>query len=691
MLIENFRPGVTERLGIGYKDISTLNPRLVYCSMPGFDKASPHRDKQGWEPIVGATTGLYPKLPSTDGPLYTPLPVASTFAAMVSAVSVAMALNARERTDLGQHIETPLHSAMFTAIGQRLVQFHDFEYTSPYEWGRHVMAHQYRCADGRYVQHHGTFPRFVERFFTLADHPEWIEDAVACMGKVVDQKTLDMWRGRLESIFLQRTSQEWEDAINDVGGACTICRTIDEWMVCEHPVKAGMVVEVDDAKYGPMKQPGIQVKLRSTPGAIQGRAPRLGEHTEQVLAELQASEIPQQVPDSDSSAGDVIGALQGIRVLDMCAILAGPTCGRALADYGADVIKIDNPDRVNDQAQFLDVNRGKRSLMLDLKTEQGKEIFWRLVEKADVFVENNREGVLDRLGLGYDDMKKRNPGIIFASLNAFGYDGPWSKRAGWEQLAQGATGMQVRRGGRDGTPMLATYPVADYGTGMMGAYAVGLALLERSRTGLGQKVDTGLALTAGLLQSPFFLDYEGFQRDELEGLGVKGESALSRLYQTSDSWIYFYCPDQSAWQRLLGQLEFAHLASETRFASPSGDTLAQDGALAAELAKVFAQKDTRYWLGLMTMNGISAVKNLSANDLANSDWIRDAGLVTTRMHQPYGNVTHVGVTTRLSRTPLQVGRPAPEPGAESSEILSEMGYAQDEIEALIAAGLVTQA
>ena len=177
-------------------------------------------------------------------------------------------------------------------------------------------------------------------------------------------------------------------------------------------------------------------------------------------------------------------------------------------------------------------------------------------------VENNRAASLARLGISYDEMKKHKPDIIHASLNAFGYDGPWSERPGWEQLAQATSGIQVRRGGRDSTPKLLPYPMNDYGTGLMGAYAVALAVHERNRTGQGQTVNSGLALTAGLLQSPYFLDYEGYERTEPEGLEVRGFSAKSRLYRAADGWMYFHCPDGDSWKRFTALPNFSGLVED---------------------------------------------------------------------------------------------------------------------------------
>ena len=230
----------------------------------------------------------------------------------------------------------------------------------------------------------------------------------------------------------------------------------------------------------------------------------LGEHTVEVLAELNAGKRPAPQPAPTTGNSGVMSVLEGVRVLDLAIVLAGPTCGRTLGEFGADVIKIDDPSRPYDAAGNVDVNRGKRSIQLDLKSEQGKEVFWKLVDSADVVVENNRKGAMERMGLGYEEVSRRKPTIVYASLNAFGYDGPWSQRPGWEQLAQATSGIQVRRGGRDAAPKLLPYPMNDYGTGLLGAYAVALALHERNRTGKGQSVDSGLTLTACLLQSPIF-------------------------------------------------------------------------------------------------------------------------------------------------------------------------------------------
>ena len=667
VVIENFRPGVADSLGIGYEELSEDNQRLIYCSLPGYGEEHPSRNEPGWDPVISAETGFYPETSESDGePLFTPLPIASTFSALLGSVSVAMAINARDQSGKGQRIEVPLHSAMFTAMGSRIIKFNNYEYVNLFDFPRTVMSHPYECADGRWVYHHGMFERFARQTLTAAGKTEWIEEVASLFGRPVDEDTLALWQGRFAEMFKERTAWQWEADINAQGGACTVCKTVDEWLVHEHAVDAKMVVEIEDAEHGKMKQPGVQVRLRGTPGSIQGRAPKLGEHTDEVLAEV-ASASTRVVP--SNGHGDVMWALQGVRVLDLCIILAGPTCGRTLGEFGADVIKIDDPTRILDPVGYIDVNRGKRGIMLNLKTDEGRAVFWKLVETADVIVENNRKSAVQRLGLGYEEVKKVKPDIVYASLNAFGYDGPWSERAGWEQLAQGTSGMQVRRGGRDGKPMLAPYAVNDYGTGLMGAYAVALALHERNRTGKGQSVDSGLALTAGLLQSPYFLDYDGYQREDIEGVEARGYSAGSRLYEAYDGWLYVHCPDAAAYGSLLSALKFRDIHHDSD-----------------AIAEVIRGNTIEHWMQELRPLGVSVSPNLTMEDYRNDPVVRNAGFVVTRDHTVWGSVDHSGTTARLSATPPRLGPPAPWFGMHTDEILAEAGYSAAEIEALKASG-----
>lgn len=696
IVIENFRPGVMERLGLGYETLAEKRPELIYCAMPGFGEGHPFRARQGWEGIVGATTGLYQpsasQLPAseiggTEEPHFTPLPIASTFAAMLGSVSIAMALLGRSRSRHGQRIEVPLYNAVFTAMGRVLIRFKAIQPQSVFDWPRNVMSRNYLCADGRYVQHHGITERFLRQTLAAAGKHEWYAEAHELYGREVDADVLALWIKRFSGMFALRSAQEWEDAISAQGGACTVNRSIDEWLSHPHAKSAGLVSEVNDATLGPMKQPGLQVNLQRTPGRIRGGAPKLDVHARDVIANLGSKIETRQ--GRRQSTDPALPLLNGVRVLDLCVVLAGPSCGRTLSEFGAEVIKIDDPTRCSDPEQYVDVNRGKRSIQLNLKTEKGRSIFWRMVATADVILENFRPGTLRRLGLGFEAMRARNAAIILASMSCYGQEGIWQNRPGWEQSAQAATGFQVRHGGRRGKPRLVHYPVNDYGTGLMGAYAVALALMERRQSKQGQWVDTSLASTAGLLQSPFFMDYPGMQRCEPEGPQSWGWLATSRLYRCSDGWIYIHCADQSTRDNLIGLLgpdmEVSQVLSDSSTDIESSDSLAR------ALSDLFRTQSCSYWQEKLDAIGISAARSSSLDEIRNDPYVRASGLIVTRPHVQLGEVEHLGTTVKLTGVSVRLGTAAPRPGEHTKEILRELGYSEPEITEFLATGVVVKA
>ncbi|MBI3326725.1 MAG: CoA transferase [Nitrospinae bacterium] len=615
VVLENFRPGVMDRLGLGPQAALSMNPRLIYCSLPGFASDDPRSQVRAFEGVVGAATATYrPQTPETDRPVYTALPISSNYAAFQAVVSIVVALFARTRDGLGQRIEVPLFDSTFPSIGARAMRVHDPAHVVPTSRG--IWSGGFECADGRWVQFSGSgnqnFRQFVEAAGITA---EWFEHPHACASQ--------------------------------------------------------MVIEIDDPQYGKMLQPGINVRLSRTPGAVRQPAPKPDQHRAEILAELEAR--PPQAP-SPAMAATLRAGLEGVRVLDLCIILAGPTLGRTLAEFGADVIKIDNPTRGGFVASHNDVNRGKRSILLDLKSEAGRDVFWRLLADADVVAQNYRAGKLAKLGLSYEEVRQRRPDIVYASLNAFGHLGPWAGRPGHEQFAQAATGMQRRFGG-DGPPAVQPNPINDYGTGFMGAYAVALALLHRQRTGEGQHVDTALAYTAMMHQSPFMYTYPGKRWDEPSGQDRLGSGPLHRAYQARDGWVFIGArPDEVA--RLAAVDGLAGIAS------------LRGGALEQALEQRFASDAVDTWVARLTNAGIGAQRYIGdLDELMQDPWVTAHALSLTREHDGIGLVTTCGPVPRLSRTPICVGQPAPKPGSDAHEILAEIGLT-DRIDTLIEAGVV---
>lgn len=375
--------------------------------------------------------------------------------------------------------------------------------------------------------------------------------------------------------------------------------------------------------------------------------------------------------------------LSGIRVLDLCIILAGPTCGRTLAEYGAEVIKIDSWFRPPTDRQLHDVGRGKRSICLDITKLAGIETFYRLVDTADVVLGGFRKGVAERLGIGYEQLRERKPDIVYLAINAFGQNGNWANRPGYEQNAQAATGVQIRNGGRSEAPLHSPYTFNDYGTGLMGAYAVMLALLERRQTGKGQFVHTSLAQTGSTFSSPFLIDHEGYERNEVEGRQARRFDALNGLYETADGWLALA---EANWQALTEIEAFAHLSEREEFAT---DELRRknDSLLSDTISEVLIQRNAEDWLSELRSAGIQAAQNNDIAGILSDDYTRKQELIVGEDTLELGEVIHAGVAPRLSETQPALGA-TPTFGEETEAVLLELGYEVEEIDALRAEGVI---
>ena len=663
VVVENFRPGVMDRLGLGADAMTQANSRLVYLSLPGFASDDPRAGVPAWEGILGSATATYrPRLEEngTDQPVYTAIPISSNYGAFQGAIATIMALISREKSGQGQRVEVPLFDATFASIGRAGMRIHDESKVAADTrgiWGGH-----YQCKDGRWVRFGGAGNQNLHEFVELAGISSWHADGLTDLERLGQESGLSAELDRrMKDLFKTRAAQEWEDLVAEAGSECTMCRTSEEWFNHPHALGSKMVIELQDPIYGKMLQPGINARMSRTPGEVRHPAPTLDQHREEILTEL-ASASP--VTPAQSLEGTMRSVLDGVKVLDLCIILAGPTCGRTLAEYGADVIKIDNPRRGSTVSSHNEVNRAKRSILLDLKTQEGLDVFWRLLEDADVVAQNYRAGKMEDLGISYEEVRKRRPDIVYVSLNAFGHLGPWAGRPGHEQFAQAATGMDRRFGG-DGAPATQPNAINDYGTGFMGAYGTALALLHRQRTGEGQHVDSALAYTAMIHQSPYMQMYEGKTWDETQGQSALGDGPLHRAYQANDGW-FFIGAQESDLSRL------ASVDGLSGIASLVGESLADS------LKERFRRGAIQDWVQLLNAADIGAHRVLpTTGELLDDPWVVNHGLSLTREHDEFGLITGFGPSPRLSKTPVEPGRPAPKPGSHGREILAEIGMGGD--------------
>ena len=396
---------------------------------------------------------------------------------------------------------------------------------------------------------------------------------------------------------------------------------------------------------------------------------------------------------------DPVLPLEGMVVLDCTQMMAGPFCALLLADMGADVIKVEKPDGGDDirsqgppfiqgrSAAFLAINRNKRSLALDLKTEEGLNVFQRLLERADVVVENFRPGVMERLGLGYRELKNKKPSLIYCSISGFGQTGPYRGRGGFDLVAQGMSGLMSVTGTPDGPPVKVGVPITDLTAGMYGAYGILTAYIHRLRTGEGQMVDMSL-LEAGIAYT-FWESSVYFATGEVPGPLGSGHrlSAPYQALRTKDGYINIGAATQSTWTAMCHAIGREELLTDPRFATV-GDRKRLEGELAALLGDTFCQETTQHWMEVLEA---ARVPSGPINDLYQvySDPHVQARDMLVELEDPeLGALKNIGIPVKLSRTPGRIRRRAPDLGEHTAAVLLQAGYSSKDVDRLREAGVV---
>jgi crotonobetainyl-CoA:carnitine CoA-transferase CaiB-like acyl-CoA transferase len=392
--------------------------------------------------------------------------------------------------------------------------------------------------------------------------------------------------------------------------------------------------------------------------------------------------------------------LTGITVVDLSRILAGPYCTMALADAGADVVKIEEPGRGDDtrgwgppfvegeSTYFLSVNRGKRSLTLNLKHEDGRRILRQLLDGADVLVENFRPGTLDRLGFSYDAVRARNPRLVYASISGYGPDGPWGGKPGYDAIAQGEGGLMSITGLPGGPPTRVGASVADVLAGMTAFQGILLALLRRQKTGQGGHVDVSLleSLLAPLSYhaSAYLLAGEVPSR-----LGNRHPSlAPYETFEAADGYVILGVGNDALWRAFCAAAGQAALFSDPSFETNALRVRHYD-ALRARLAPVVRARPVAEWLALLEGAGVPCGRVRTVAEAIDSEQVEARGLLLEVAHPRLGAGRYLGSPIHLSDAGRGSRRPPPLLGEHTQEVLAErLGLTVEEVEALRRQGVV---
>lgn len=389
-------------------------------------------------------------------------------------------------------------------------------------------------------------------------------------------------------------------------------------------------------------------------------------------------------------------ALDGLKVLDVTRVRAGPHCCRVLADFGADVVKIDAPEGLDANANvsgsrhgfdMLNLHRNKRSITINLKHPDGKALFLDLARHADVVVENFRPNVKTRLGIGYDALRAVNPRIILASISGFGQDGPYENKAGYDQIAQGMGGLMGVTGFAGEAPMRAGTAVADLSAGLYAATGILVALAEREKSGEGQWVQTSLLQAQIALMdfqaARYLVDGEvpeqaGNDHPTVTPMGVVA---------TKDGHINLGVGGDGQWRALCQILEHPEWGGDPAYAQ-GVDRTARREEVWGLLRPIFATRTSAEWIEKLDEDGVPAGPIYRMNEVFDDPQVQHLGIAQSVTHPQRGEVQLVGQPVDLSRTPASLRTPTPEAGAHTDEVLSDYGIDAERISALRASGAI---
>lgn len=732
IVIENFRPGVMARLGLDFTALRHERPELISLSIPGFaNNDELRRDWRALEPIIASASGVFTDMGQNRvlmgiNPSFSPLPLASAYGTMLAVSAVALALQARQRTGMGDQIEVPLAAAVMEGLSYNSIKIDGYperyktlrekeierrrlknlpmnlryedlqEYLDPF-------YRTYECADGRKfyavcpshrshakrcLQALGLYEEMLAAGLPSVDDPylpisQWEGDASLGVYPLPEHWARRISR-RMKQVFLTKTASEWEKIFGEGRFPGAPHRSTQEWLRDEHANASGLVVNVSDQQYGDMKQPGPIAWLEDSAELMLSPVSRRTVSVEEALSILKECASGTLPTPSEQNAG---GWLEGVRILDLTNVIAGPHSTSFLGRFGADVIKLDpvtpNYDPWNTVIFGMSSARGKQSILVDLNLPDGREVFNRLVGSVDVIVMNAPDRQLAPLGLDAASLQAVNPGVMFCQLDCFGGPrrGPRSDYLGYDDLIQASTGIMLRFGGGMQTPEEhAHVGTIDVMCGFAAALGIAAALYRKARTGEVSRARTSLASLGNLVQIPFCYDYQGRAPfNEPSGRDARGFSDLSRFYRAADDWLYV---DTS--EKELDKLDTVEGLAGIRAAADPAAFLSS--ALSAVPAETWQTRLQAANVAAAVPDNIDSLRQRYSRTADNRPGI-DNGSYSFSIFadHPSGRcVTQLDpFAIRPYVAPIRALAPAEKFGASTRDVLRKLGYSNTEITNLI--------
>jgi crotonobetainyl-CoA:carnitine CoA-transferase CaiB-like acyl-CoA transferase len=734
VVVDSFAPRTLEKLGLGPEDLAALRPGLVTCSITGYGDHRRHRERPGYDALVAARTGLlydqkgrrgtameficgrpgpHPEFgapeglvrgANREGPVFPRTPWPSIGAAYLATLGLAAALRAREVTGASQHVSTSLLQGALAAacLNWQRVEHPD----APLYWMWPVDSRSieglYECADGRWVHHWTLRPRWAltaaegETLSVGAQDADYRDDPDRVSMEPDGLLTGLFLHAQLAEAFKKFPAAAWVRVAEESGVGVAMVRSSGEALADKSFRSDGCVVEVDDPDEGPIRHAGVLLEFSETPGTVGGPAPHAGRNIADALV-VERGAAPALSPPERGEDRVLEHPLSGVRVIDLGLGVAGPFTGRVLADLGADVIKVHalHDGYWSGTHMGLGTNRGKRSIAVNLKAPAGRAVLERLLATADVLTLNWRPGAAARLGIDFETLRERYPGLIHC--NTRGYEkGARSDLPGTDQTAAALTGTEWEDGACDAgnPPLWSRSNMGDTGNALLAAIAITMALLHREKTGVGQAVSTSI-VNAGLLHTSYaWIRADGSEPDwghvDADQFGL---SPFYRLYRCADGrWVFLAAVSDA--QRAELRSTIPGQPSQENGEEDTQQAEQRDRGTEAEwLEAYFSSVSSREALEAIDGRGvpIELVDEYFCRDLFDDPEARRLQLVSETQSKSVGRFEDPGLLVDVTPGGGVVQRGPCACGEHTREILAELGYGEPEITELLESRTVLEA
>jgi len=665
VVVFDHAPGRLEGLGLDAATLTAAHPRLVHLWVPPFGVSGPWSDLTEHHAMLAGLTGTAFRQGSyADQPIWHVMPMVLHGQAVMAAAAVGAALKDRFRTGLGQgvtvsgaHANAEIAGPVGLLDAPGMMQGHPLGGSASYRL--------YQCGDGEWLFLATLFPHFFERAVDALELRRRMAEASEDGGTaMIDAGAL------IERVFLEQPRAHWLKLLaeHDVPAAPVGDRA--DWLKSEPMTANGLRLTFEHPRLGTVEMPGVPIRLAETPGGVRGL---MGEATADDLRAFATPRAAPPPPLSGEEGAEARSPLAGVKVLDLGTVIAGAYASCILANFGADVIKIESAE--GDPFRpfgpgFMNYNRGKRGLGLNLKDPEGREAFLDLARQADVVIDNYRLGVRGRLGIDYATLAAVNPRIISASINAYGSTGAEAHLPGFDPLLQARSGMMAAQGGPDEEPVFHSVAINDVATAAVTAFGVIAALNAREVSGRGQNVETCLAAQSTLFQSAALTSWPGAPAPPEGERDCIGFTVADRYYGCADGWITLALTTQAharALEAVLGGEDWMG-----RFPDILGQP--RRGGLADEVAGLIHARRRDELLAVLRAAGVPAAPVFNGDEARGEEWLWESGFFELGHHPVWGDIVAARAYADFSRGGAGFSRLDPDLGEHTVEVLREAGF-----------------